>query len=454
MSVFLFRIVFFVFARFLDTNGVRWPREELLRAGSMYPDYEFDVLHHLTGIAPYFEGTRDQLNPSPPSNCKVDRTSYLIRHGSVYVDDYDYLKVIQPFLTRLNRGQISRSSAQLNFLTKWKSPLTNPKEQIEQLTKLGLFESFQLGFQLASRYPHLLPARNDKTFRVWAASSDRTRESATSMFKGLFGGRKSVGRVIVIAENKTRGANSLTPTKSCAKYDASKGAKEAHLWLAQYTRAIIARLSSTLVPNDILAMQQLCGYESVIRGSSPFCQLFTAEEWIAFEYYFDLKYDQEIGYGNSLSPHLGMPWLKATADLLTDRTKSSQKMFLSVTHREMLPIILVALGLFNQSMPLSTNEINPDRLWKTSFILPFLGRIALERLQCSSRHMNGSFVRILVNSVVKPVSTCSNGPGQSCPLNDFAQYIERRQAQYGQFSRTCQRDSILPDQLTFFNDKS
>jgi len=67
------------------------------------------------------------------------------------------------------------------------------------------------------------------------------------------------------------------------------GAKQANTWLRHYTRPIISRLNRKTVNfnfsvNDIFAMQQLCEYETVIRGSSPFCKIFNTEEWISFEY--------------------------------------------------------------------------------------------------------------------------------------------------------------------------
>lgn len=68
-------------------------------------------------------------------------------------------------------------------------------------------------------------------------------------------------------------------------------------------------------------MQQLCGYETVIKGSSSFCHLFTSEEWISFEYYFDIKYHFELAYGNILSPYLGIHWTKSITDLLEKSSK-------------------------------------------------------------------------------------------------------------------------------------
>ncbi len=42
-------------------------------------------------------------------------------------------------------------------------------------------------------------------------------------------------------------------------------------------------------------MQQLCGYDIVIRNTSDFCNAFTAEEWLSFEYANDLQYFYSIG---------------------------------------------------------------------------------------------------------------------------------------------------------------
>ena len=61
---------------------------------------------------------------------------------------------------------------------------------------------------------------------------------------------------------------------------------------------------------------QLCGYESIASGSSPFCHVFTDDEWLDAEYYFDIRWYHAIGYGSYLSPYLGLPWVKSAAHLL------------------------------------------------------------------------------------------------------------------------------------------
>ncbi|CAF4621993.1 unnamed protein product, partial [Rotaria socialis] len=71
-----------------------------MSAGSTYGSYKFNVLQHLTGISPYFESNSEGLNPDPPQDCVIDKVAYLIRHGAIYVNEYDYVSTIQPFLER------------------------------------------------------------------------------------------------------------------------------------------------------------------------------------------------------------------------------------------------------------------------------------------------------------------------------------------------------------------
>ncbi|CAF3407061.1 unnamed protein product [Rotaria sp. Silwood1] len=424
----------------------------IIRAGPTYGSYKFNVLQHLSGISPYFESNTNGLSPDPPQDCRVNKAIYLVRHGSIYANDYDYNNTIHPFLQRLKRWSRELNfsqSTEFAFLARWTSPITNSTKQVEKLTKSGILEAFNLGTQLAYRYPHLLSPKRSSSFKIWASESDRTQQSADMLLTGLYGGQNTLGQVINISEEKNRGANTLTPKKTCPRFQASWGGQQAHMWLKKYTKPIVIRLNMhnpgfNLSANDILAMQEICGYETAIRGSSPFCKIFTPEEWLSFEYYFDIKYYYELGYGNDLSPSLGMPWVVASSDLFYRTT--DQNLYISVAHREMPPFILTALGLYNDSSSadvqtsnstFSLHQINYGRIWKSSKFIPFLGRVALERLDCSSAMYNGSFVRVLINSVPKPLPGCASGPGASCPLEQYMHYVRKRNEQHSTFSKAC-----------------
>lgn len=198
-------------------------------------------------------------------------------------------------------------------------------------------------------------------------------------------------------------------------------------------------------------MQELCGYETVIRGSSPFCSLslFTPNDWLAFEYANDIQYHHNTGYGNTVSGFMGYPWVNATASLLQPED-AEQDLYVSFTHRELPPTVLVALGVFNNSefsgannvnATMPTNVINHRRAWKSSNIIPFLTNIAMERLECDSYgYDEGTYFRVLVNQSPQSLPGCSDGPGESCDSDGFSDLVKSRGELFGDFSTGCDVD--------------
>jgi hypothetical protein len=45
-----------------------------------------------------------------------------------------------------------------------------------------------------------------------------------------------------------------------------------------------------LTTTDVIAMLQLCSYETDALGYSNFCSLFTQDEFLDYEYYYDLSF--------------------------------------------------------------------------------------------------------------------------------------------------------------------
>ncbi len=100
--------------------------------------------------------------------------------------------------------------------------------------------------------------------------------------------------------------------------------------------------------------------------------------------------------------------------------------------------LLTALGILSDpsEMNLPTTHAITDRLWKTSSVLPMGARITLERLGCSSVE-NQTYIRININDRIVPLHSCRSGPGGSCALPDFVDYVQRRGAAFGDFGEVC-----------------
>ncbi|TRX91291.1 hypothetical protein FHL15_007896 [Xylaria flabelliformis] len=421
-------------------------------ATSLYSNYHFNPLEHLGGVAPYFESQDPPASPSPPQGCTPVRAAYLNRHAAIYANDFDYEEYLEPFISKLkNHTKIDWAKIPtLNFLSGWTAPITEAEQEL--LTRVGRVEAAQLGATLSFRYPNLkIPAH------VWTSSAERTYKSAESLVRGLETDDNGIS-VISIYESKKAGANSLTPYSSCPAYSSSAGSDQSGVFIKKFTAPIAARLNAlapefNFTSNDIYGMMELCGYESVIRGSSPFCNLdlFSPDDWLGWEYAADIMYHYNVGYGNQVTGFVGLPWLNATANLLLGE-HSDEDIYVSFTHRELPPMVTVAMGLFNNSafggsasaindtMPL--DRINYQRQWKSSYVLPFLGNLAIEKLNCSGTYGydDGEYYRVLVNSAPQPLPDCADGPGTSCSRSGFEKYIQDRVDLFQGYSDKCSVD--------------
>ncbi|KAI1503347.1 histidine phosphatase superfamily [Biscogniauxia marginata] len=439
----------------------------LCAAASLYSTYAFDPLEHLGGVAPYFEPQAPPASPAPPQGCTPVRAAYLSRHAAIYANDYDYEEYIEPFVSKVGNhtGIDWAKIPALNFLASWTAPITAAEQEL--LTRVGKVEASQLGAVLSFRYPNLrLPVH------VWTSSAERTFKSAQSFVRGLEADDNGIN-VISIYESEESGADSLTPYKSCPRYSSSAGSDQSAVFLERFTKPIVARLNAAVpdfnfTANDIYGMMELCGYESVIRGSSPFCDLdlFSPDDWLGWEYTADIQYHYNVGYGNEVAGPVGLPWFNASANLLLDNKPSDQDLYVSFTHRELPPMVFVAMGLFNNSafsggsassindtMPL--DRINHRRAWKSSHVLPFLGNLAIERLYCKGSYgfADGEYYRVLANSAPQPLPVCADGPSTSCSRAGFEAYVRERADLFAGFSEKCGTDyDNTTDTLTIYSD--
>jgi hypothetical protein len=118
-------------------------------------------------------------------------------------------------------------------------------------------------------------------------------------------------------------------------------------------------------------------------------------------------------------------------------------------------MVLVALGLYNNSALTGANDINATmpldrvnygRQWRSSRILPFLGNIAIERMDCSDAYgyqNNGTdneYYRVLVNRVPLTLPDCYDGPQESCSKEMMQGYVRERAAVVGEFGEVCKVD--------------
>lgn len=221
----------------------------------------------------------------------------------------------------------------LQFLNNWTYFTDNPTRDFGQLTSTGPYagtlNAFTTGVRFRTRYSKLIP--DNLTTRFWASDSQRVIETAYHFANGLFGlhwEQKGRARLDIIPETFERGADTLTPGDTCQKYieDQKHGHDYGANMLAQfqdvYIPPIVQRILeknpalTDLANTEVYSMQEMCGFETMIRGTSPWCEVFNEQEWLEFEYSRDVVHYYRAGPGNPYAGAMGWLWLNATTSLL------------------------------------------------------------------------------------------------------------------------------------------
>lgn len=174
----------------------------------------------------------------------------------------------------------------------------------------------------------------------WATSSNRVIETAKHFALGFFGidyKESGTAALEVISEHSSLGANTLTPGRTCLAnkkdYDSGqlKGYRIMFSYRATYLPAIHDRLlEQTGMKFDdweIYAMQEMCGFETTVRGRSDWCDVFTQEEFLSFEYARDVLHYYRAGPGQAYAASMGWLWLNATTNLLLEGPKAGPLFF-------------------------------------------------------------------------------------------------------------------------------
>ncbi|KAF9884466.1 acid phosphatase pho5 [Aspergillus nanangensis] len=359
-------------------------------------------------------------------------------------------------LSRIREQNIPLNGS-LSFLNNWTYFTTEPQKDFNQLTRTGPYagtlQAFTTGIRFLTRYSHLLPHTTQT--RLWASDSERVISSARYFAAGLFGldwENSSKATLEIIPETFDRGADTLTPGDTCLRYleDTATGHDMGINMLSAFQDAYIPAIATRLLLSEnnhglkslsnveVYSMQEMCGFETIARGSSPWCDVFTRDDWENFAYARDILHYYRAGPGNPYAGAMGWLWLNATAALLRAGPEEGS-MFFSFVHDGDIAPFLAALdilkdGKYDPSLP--TTHAVEDRVWKTSSVMPMGGRIVLERLSCSSG-TGDVFVRVNINDRHVPLPYCNSGPGGSCRLQDFVGHVERRGREVGDFGEVC-----------------
>ena len=254
----------------------------------------------------------------------------------------------------------------------------------------------------------------------------------------------------------------------CPQVGTSSHATKA--WVDVFTPAIADRINAAapgakLKKTDVVNLMSLCPFDTVAHEApSPWCDLFTPEEWVSYEYYGDLidyygngwvfifpvvpapsphhllklglqRYGQKlgrvqgVGYVNELLARL-------TGQPVQDETQTNHTLdespitfpldrtfYADFSHDNQMISIYSSLGLFVQPHDLDPARPEKRRTWKDSRMVPFSGRMITEKLVCHGRGIGNraEYVRVLVNDAIQPLAFCGVRGDGLCALVNFVE---------------------------------
>ncbi|EOA83139.1 hypothetical protein ACJQWK_00301 [Exserohilum turcicum] len=455
---------------------------------------DFNVFQHIGASGQWFPGEQTTaISSEVPVGCKVDLAAFFSRHGSRYPDPGAYKGWVEfAQYIQAAAANLTFTDEKLAFLKTWKPVLSKPEAQIANLSPTGWKELHDMGSTWRLRYPDLY--EYNTPFTMWAnyyKSGPRVRDSARLFAQG-FVGPNATDLTTIYALNASDPAswgNSLAPSDLCKAYDDEEGSPVKLIWDSIYLPPIAARLNAhiqgglNLTNSQVDQIPYLCGFESQITGRrSPFCDVFTDEEFLQYEYAQDLRYWYGNGLGSDIEKYLMLPVVDMTVQRFIDgpdatyktgnATFTPPKIMANFANDGQINQLAAMIGVFDSQRPLPGNISLPDRLFRSSQIVKMRGTVAFERLSCPAAAHNSTltynyahndtnsddaYMRIRINDVVYPVVGCTDGPGSSCPLSQYQKIIQSKRAEAGDFTKICNMtDQSLTAQpkATFFFDNT
>ncbi|CUM68074.1 uncharacterized protein PRCAT00005789001 [Priceomyces carsonii] len=417
---------------------------------------QYEKLRYLGGAGPYVQFPGIGASTDIPDQCFPENVQLFMRHGERFPTS-GVGKSFKALLKKFSKFK-GKYTGELSFLNNYKYFVTEKSDYGLESTPAtgsaifaGTTDAEKAGNVLRSKYRSLYNL--NETLPLFIAGNDRVFQTSQAFARGFLGDDYTPAKVknVILDEGTSLGANSLTPDSGCSDFAFSSSTPVSKKYDTLYLDAAKNRLLKgnsflNLTSDDVNNMFKWCAYELNVRGYSPFCDLFTNEEFIRYEYLVDLADYYLYGPGNNKSETMFGPLYEASLKLLKDPS-AKQKIWLSFTHDTELLMFHSILGLIKPREPLTPDYIPFPNIYTATNLVPEGARVVLEKYKC----LNESFVRYIVNDAVIPIKMCADGPGFSCSLSNFEKIANYRLKGLN-YNKDCKNPSNTTDTVSFFWD--
>jgi hypothetical protein len=272
--------------------------------------------------------------------------------------------------------------------------------------------------------------------------------------------------------------NSLAGYKNCKNansYVNMGGINATKEWVAVYLKDATTRFQSMIdldwTIEDTYAAQTMCPYETVAYGYSAFCNLFTYDEWVGFEYSNDLYFAGSNGFQSPTGRAVGIGYVQetlarlqnhtlgysgsqinVTLDNNTDTFPLNQSLYFDFSHDTNIMSILTAFGFkqFNQFLP--GNKHPGQHNLTVSHLEPFGCRLDIEIIKTPQplnedrTYTQGgetTYIHFILNQRTLPLGfsfeECGARLDGWCELSTFLE-VQKNSAKLANYDYACNGD--------------
>lgn len=389
----------------------------------------------------------------------------LSRHGARYPTSHKTSKY-SDLIAGIQANATTSFTGKYAFLNNYTYSLGE-----NELTEFGERQLVDSGMKFYRRYTDL--TRTIVPF-IRSSGSSRVVASADKFIEGF---QHSKGQDSAAQHNQTAPVVSVVISEgeeynntldhgACPKFeDSDLGRNIKENYTDVFVPAIRQRLESdipgiTLSNTDVVYLMDMCAFDTVAltptaNKLSPFCDLFTVDEWARYNYKQSLDKYYSHGAGNPLGPEQGIGYTNELIARLTqtpvhDHTSTNSTLdsspetfpldvplYADFSHDTTMTSIFFAMGLYHGSPAPSLSTVGSGSGsgsgskadmddYSATWATPFAARAYVEMMQCEAE--KEPLVRVLVNDRVVPLRGCHSDQMGRCTRDEFVKGLEFAQS--------------------------
>lgn len=271
--------------------------------------------------------------------------------------------------------------------------ITVQREQF--LTVAGWNEMKGIAQRYQRYFPTLLPsAYNRARFTFRHTDRQRTQATIRAFADGIFGFN---GFQQVVIEPVANPDPLLRPHDGCPLYDAAsdntvqraawQNGNEFQTMMNQVNDKLGLQGNQRLNARQTRTLWEICSFEQLwdFTVHAPFCGAFSPHNNLMLEYFEDLDYYYNAGFGGPrrLFENLNCPLIQDMLDFLSTNSPNGETTRIYSTHSTAFTLFLVTLGVFGNDVPLTAANFNQQALrqWRSSLVTPMATNIAAIRYE-------------------------------------------------------------------------